>query len=106
MHHVTDAPFLGLPSKHLVFFFLAAALVILGAQLAVRSYGDGGVPRGMGAAVEGLVLFVRDQIAEPSIGHGDGRKFTPLPAASSSSSSSRPSSASCRSPPRRPATSR
>jgi F-type H+-transporting ATPase subunit a len=78
MHHATDQPFLGFPSKHLVFFLLAALLVILGAQLAVRSYGEGGVPRGMGAAVEGLVLFVRDQIAEPSIGHGDGRKFTPL----------------------------
>jgi F-type H+-transporting ATPase subunit a len=78
MHHATDQPFLGFRSKHLVFLFLAALLVILGAQLAVRSYVEGGVPRGMGAAVEGLVLFVRDQIAEPSIGHGDGRKFTPL----------------------------
>jgi F-type H+-transporting ATPase subunit a len=78
MHHAADQPFLGFPSKHLVFFFLAAFLVILGAQLAVRSYGEGGVPRGLGAAVEGLVLFVRDQIAEPNIGHGDGRKFTPL----------------------------
>jgi F-type H+-transporting ATPase subunit a len=78
MHHAADQPFLGFRSKHLVFFFLAALLVILGAQLAVRSYGEGGVPHGLGAAVEGLVLFVRDQIAEPNIGHGDGRKFTPL----------------------------
>lgn len=44
MHHATDQPFLGLPSKHMVFFLLAAFLVILGAQLAVRSYGAGGVP--------------------------------------------------------------
>jgi F-type H+-transporting ATPase subunit a len=78
MHHVADVPFLGLPSKHMVFFLLAALLVIIGAQLAVRSYGEGGVPRGLGAAVEGLVLFVRDQIAEPNIGHGDGRRFTSL----------------------------
>jgi F-type H+-transporting ATPase subunit a len=78
MHHVTDVPFLGLPSKHAVFFLLAALLVILGAQLAVRSYGSQGVPRGVGAAVEGLVLFVRNQIAEPNIGHSDGRRFTPL----------------------------
>jgi F-type H+-transporting ATPase subunit a len=78
IHHAADQPFLGFRSKHLVFFFLAALLVILGARAAVRSYGEGGVPHGLGAAVEMIVLFVRDQIAEPSIGHGDGRKFTPL----------------------------
>jgi F-type H+-transporting ATPase subunit a len=78
MHHASDQPFMGFRSKHLVFLFLAALVVILGAQLAVRSYGEGGVPRGLGAAVEALVLFVRDQIAEPSIGHGDARRFTPL----------------------------
>jgi F-type H+-transporting ATPase subunit a len=44
----------------------------------VRSYRGGNVPRGIGAAVESLVLFIRDEVAEPNIGHGDGRKFTPL----------------------------
>jgi F-type H+-transporting ATPase subunit a len=87
MHHVTDvplkigpaaAPWIVLPSKHLVFLLLAAALVILLAQLAVRSYRGGRIPRGLGAAVEGLVLFIRDDIAEPNIGHRDGRRFTPL----------------------------
>ena len=87
MHHVLDvplkigpaaAPWLVLPSKHLVFLLLAAALVILLAQLAVHSYRGGRIPRGLGAAVEGLVLFIRDDIAEPNIGHGDGRRFTPL----------------------------
>ncbi len=82
MHHVTDVPLkigpLVLPSKHLVFFLLAAALVILFAQLAVRSYRGGQIPTGVGAAVEGLLLFVRNNIAEPNIGHGDGRRFAPL----------------------------
>ncbi len=78
-HHVTDGPFLGVfASKHLVFFFVVAVLVIVVAQLAVRSYGKGRVPRGVGAAVESLVLFIRDEVAEPNIGHGDGRRFTPL----------------------------
>ena len=82
MHHVLDQPFtpfginLG-PSKHLVFFVLAALIVILVAQLARRSYAGGGVPRGIGAAVEALVVFVRDDIAEKNIGH-EGRRYTPL----------------------------
>jgi F-type H+-transporting ATPase subunit a len=67
-----------LPSKHLVFLLLAAGLVVLLARVAVRSYKGGRVPRGIGAAVETLVLFIRDDVAEPNIGHGDGRKFTPL----------------------------
>ena len=87
MHHSTDVPlaigpkgtpWIVFPSKHLVFFLLAAALAIVLARLAVRSYRGGKIPRGFGAAVEGLVLFVRDDIAEPNIGHADGRKFTPL----------------------------
>jgi F-type H+-transporting ATPase subunit a len=77
-HHVTDGPFLGFTSKHLVFFFVVALVVIVVAQLAVRSYGRGRVPRGIGAAVESLVLFIRDEVAEPNIGKSDGRRFTPL----------------------------
>jgi F-type H+-transporting ATPase subunit a len=82
MHHVLDQPFapfginLG-PSKHLVFFVLAALIVVLLAQLARRQYKEGGVPTGLAAAVETMVVFVRDEIAEKNIGH-DGRKFTPL----------------------------
>jgi F-type H+-transporting ATPase subunit a len=87
MHHATDvplaigpaaAPWFVLASKHLVFLLLAAALAVALARLAVRSYRGGKIPRGFGAAVEAMVLFVRDDIAEPNIGHQDGRKFTPL----------------------------
>jgi len=78
MHHVTDQPFFGLPSKHLAFFVLAALLVILIVRLAIRSYRGGTIPKGFGAAVEALVLFIRDEVAEPNIGHGDARRFTPL----------------------------
>ena len=77
MHHVLDQPFLGFGSKHLIFFLLAAAFVVIVAQLARRTYKAGGVPTGVGAAVELLVLFIRDELAEKNIGH-DGRKFTPL----------------------------
>lgn len=78
MHHVVDAPgFLGPLSKHLVFFGLAAFVVLVIARLAIASYKGGKVPRGIGAFVEMLVVFVRDDIAETNIGH-DGRRFTPL----------------------------
>ena len=77
-HHVMDGPWLGFPSKHLAFLVIVAVLVIALAQLAVRSYRGGHVPHGLGAAVESLVLFIRDEVAEPNIGHGDGRKYTPL----------------------------
>jgi len=79
MHHVTDGVFLGIfPSKHLVFFIGAALLVILFARLAIRSYRGGKIPTGLGAFVELIMVFIRDDIAEKNIGHGDGRKFTPL----------------------------
>jgi F-type H+-transporting ATPase subunit a len=84
MHHVTDARYghlvvgpldLG-PTKHLAFFVLAAAVVLVIVRLAIRSYREG-IPTGIGAAVETLVVYVRDEIAEKNIGH-DGRKYTPL----------------------------
>jgi F-type H+-transporting ATPase subunit a len=85
MHHVTDESYghfmvgpldLG-PTKHLAFFLVAAAAVLVIVRLAIRSYREG-VPTGIGAAVETLVVYVRDEIAERNIGHGDGAKYTPL----------------------------
>jgi F-type H+-transporting ATPase subunit a len=76
MHHVLDQPWMGLPSKHLAFFVIAALLVIAVIQLALRGYKDG-VPRGLAAFVETIVVFIRDEIAEKNIGH-DGRKYVPL----------------------------
>jgi F-type H+-transporting ATPase subunit a len=78
MHHAMDGPIGVFPSKHMLFLFLVAMLVVVVAQLAVRSYRGGRIPRGIGAAVESLVVFIRDEVAEPNIGHGDGRRFTPL----------------------------
>jgi F-type H+-transporting ATPase subunit a len=79
-HHVLDGPTLfgAVKSKHLLYLFVVALLVIALAQLAVRSYKGGHVPKGFGAAVESLLIFIRDEVAEPNIGHGEGRKWTPL----------------------------
>ena len=69
------------PTKHVVFMILAAVLVFLtiwyaGRQVEKR-HREGKGPRGFGAAVEAMVLFVRDDVAIASIGHG-GEKFVPL----------------------------
>jgi F-type H+-transporting ATPase subunit a len=84
MHHVTDQPLGGFDlgpvrveiTKHLVFLVLASAIVLIVVRLAIRSYREG-IPTGIGAAVETLVVYVRDEIAEKNIGH-DGLKYTPL----------------------------
>jgi F-type H+-transporting ATPase subunit a len=87
MHHVLDQP-LGIghidvgplhlePTLHWVFFIVAFTVVLVTIRMALRSYREGGVPTGLGAAVESMVLFIRDDIAEKNIGH-DGVKYTPL----------------------------
>jgi F-type H+-transporting ATPase subunit a len=69
------------PTKHVVFMFLTAGLVFLtmwlaGRQLAKQQAGKQ-APKGYAAAMEGLVLWVRDDICIANIGH-DGTKFVPL----------------------------
>jgi F-type H+-transporting ATPase subunit a len=84
MHHVVDERWGSLPlgpldfgpTKHLVFFGVTALVLLVVLRLALRGYRSG-VPRGLATAVEAMVLFVRDEIAEKNIGH-DGRKFVPL----------------------------
>lgn len=76
MHHVLDGPLFAFQSKHLIFLFVVAAVVILITRAAVASYKKGR-PSGIGTPVETFVIFIRDEIAEPNIGH-DGRKFVPL----------------------------
>jgi F-type H+-transporting ATPase subunit a len=69
------------PTKHVVFMLLTAGLVFLsmwlaGRQLAKQQAGRQ-APKGYAAAMEGLVLFVRDDICIANIGH-DGARFVPL----------------------------
>jgi len=85
MHHVTDVQLGHLkvgsldfgPTKHLVFLFIVAFVVIGLVQWAKASYTKEGVPRGPAALVENFVVFIRDEVAEQNIGH-DGHKYTPL----------------------------
>ena len=68
------------PTKHVVFLFLAATLVLLTVWAASRSVRQrqlqGKAPGGFGGAIEAVALFVRDDVAIANIGH-NGKKFAP-----------------------------
>jgi len=66
-------------TKHVVFMVLAAVLVLVTMMVCARGVtrSAGKAPRGFSGAVEGLVLWVRNDIAIANIGHG-GAKFAPL----------------------------
>jgi F-type H+-transporting ATPase subunit a len=68
------------PTKHVVFMILAAFLVFVtmwyGGRQIERRHRAGKGPSGLGAAVEALVLWVRNDVAVANIGHG-GEKFAP-----------------------------
>lgn len=103
MHHVLDervlkVPFYGYydlphagawqvgpvdltPTKYVVSLWITGALVLLlllpAARKAKRARGSREAPRGGHNVVETLVLFFRDQVVMPNIGHG-GEKFVPF----------------------------
>lgn len=69
------------PTKHVVFMGLAALIVFVliwyGGRQVAKRHATGQGPRGFGAAIEALVLFVRNDVAIANIGHG-GERFAPL----------------------------
>ncbi len=96
MHHILDshqldiAPFgsIQLPhlslfgldisiTKHVVFLWLVAILLIIAFKIASNAYKKSMVPHGVANFLEVLIVFVRDDIAKPSIGKGF-EKFLPF----------------------------
>jgi len=95
MHHILDsyelefAPFgsITLPhlslfgldisiTKHVIFLWIVAILLIVAFKIAANSYKKSLVPRGNANFLEVLIVFVRDEIAKPTIGKGY-EKFLP-----------------------------
>ncbi len=68
------------PTKHLVFLLLAAALVTLVMTLSARSVANAQAgrrpPRGFAGAMEAMVLWVRQEVVLPNVGH-HGEGFAP-----------------------------
>ena len=65
------------PTKHLVYMLLAAALVtlllVLSARANARAQARGQPPKGFAGAVEAVVLWVRQEVVLPNVGHhGEG----------------------------------
>ena len=69
------------PTKHVVYMFIAAAIVFVVMRIAARGLErrqrEGKAPGGFAGAVEAIALFVRNDIAIANIGH-DGAKFAPF----------------------------
>src|SRR5690606_17227502 len=68
------------PSKHVVFLGLTAIIVVallLRAAASSQRLGPTGAPRRGHGAMEALVLFLRDQVVMPNVGHG-GERYVPF----------------------------
>jgi F-type H+-transporting ATPase subunit a len=95
MHHVLDAreidltPFgvIHLPNielfgidlsitKHIVFMWIAILVLVIAFITARKAYKKSLIPRGITNLLEVLIVFVRDEIARPTIGYGF-EKFLP-----------------------------
>ena len=95
LHHVYDGrelelPFLGhvhLPelhllgidfsiTKHVVFLWLAALLLMVGLTIIARKNSKNKIPKGFGNLIEIFILFIRDEIVVPNMGKG-GLRYLP-----------------------------
>lgn len=63
-------------TRHVVFLWIVAALLILTFLIASKSYKKSLVPHGFTNFIETIIVFVRDEIVKPTIGHGH-EKFLP-----------------------------
>ena len=64
------------PTKHVFFMWLSAILVLITFAAVARSYKKSLVPKGIANFFEVFIIFVRDEIAKPTIGKGF-EKFVP-----------------------------
>lgn len=69
------------PTKHVVMLLLAAVLtlatLLTGARAHARHHHEMGRPKGFAAGIEGMVLYMRNEVVLPNVGpHGE--KFTPF----------------------------
>ena len=70
------------PTRHVVFMLLAALLTTLllmvAASASRRQHRTQGTPRGLAAALEGVVLYLRNEVAMPNLGGHGGERYVPF----------------------------
>jgi F-type H+-transporting ATPase subunit a len=81
-HHQPDEVYIQLPpfvSKFMVLELLAFGIILAIFIPACRRIAKGGVPKGrLAHGVEAVLLFIRDEVAIPTIGEHHYKKFLPL----------------------------
>jgi F-type H+-transporting ATPase subunit a len=69
------------PTKHVVMLFIAAALCLITLLLAARAHKrqhlSHGKPKGFANGIEALVLYIRQEVILPNVGH-HGEKYAPI----------------------------
>ncbi len=84
MHHITNQQYPGTQleewyiSKAVVMMLIAAVGLIILLGFTMRRFRSGETPKGLGNAVEAVVLYIRDEIAYNAMGEKYGRMFTPF----------------------------
>ncbi len=64
-------------TKHVVFLWIAALVLLLLLSTAARGNSSRTVPRGLGNLVEVFIVFIRDEVVLPTIGR-EGLRFLPF----------------------------
>jgi len=69
------------PTKHVVMLLIASTLLVIvmlvAAKGAQRAHAEGRPTRGLAAAIEAMVLYLRNDVILPNVGH-NGEKFVPF----------------------------
>jgi len=69
------------PTKHVVMLWIAAALVLITLLTAARAHkrqtAKGGASKGFANGIEALVLYIRQEVVLPNVGH-HGEKYAPF----------------------------
>ena len=84
MHHITNQQYPGTQleewyiSKAVVMMLIAAVGLIILLGVTMSGFRSGETPKGLGNAVEAVVLYIRDEIAYNAMGEKYGRMFTPF----------------------------